>query len=117
MTLLCTGFAGLVIMSVSVQVASAAPPVVRAVIWPNLTITVAPKSVKHGTVIFKIKNRDTKPHEFSINNVQSEKIRPQTTVAMAVTFKKPNTYSFTLPDFVAGPKTGYQAVGGQLKVT
>jgi hypothetical protein len=118
MRLVWTGSAALVAMFASAQVASATPPpVVRAVIWPNLAITLAPKSVKHGTVVFKIKNRDVKAHEFSINNVESAMIKPHTVVAMTVTFKKPNIYSFTLPDFLAGPKTGYQAVGGQLKVT
>ena len=112
------GLAALVAFFVSAQVASAASPaVVRAVIWPNLAITVSPKSVKHGTIVFKIKNRDIRPHEFAINNVRSAKIKPQTTVEMTVTFKKPSTYSYTLPDYAASPKTGYLAVGGQLKVT
>ncbi len=107
------------VLAATAPLASGAPekPVVRAVIWPNLAITVSPKSVAHGVVVFKIRNRDAKPHEFSINGVSSDKISPHATIEMKVRFKKPSVYSFTLPDYQPSRQTGWAVVGGQLKVT
>ena len=84
----------------------------RTVIWPNLTITFAPKSVKHGSIVFKIKNRDNHPHRFAINGVTSPPIKPHASAEMTVKFKKPSSYAFTVPD-----APGWTGVGGQLRVT
>ena len=103
----------------SVSAAPAAPPppvTVRAVIWPNLVITVAPASFKRGTVLFTIKNRDSMAHVFEINGVKSKPIAPHKVVAMTVTFKKPSVYSYTLPDYLPSPEHLFVKVGGQVKV-
>ncbi len=112
--------AGVAGMLVCVQAVfgSPKPAVVRATIWPNLIITVAPKTFRHGTVVFKVKNRDTQSHRFSINGAETTKIGPGKSVALTVTFRKPSTYEFTLPDYEPTAANGYQAaVGGTVKVT
>ena len=104
--------------SASPQRATGAPPVtVRAVIWPNLKITVAPASFKAGQVTFVVKNRDSHPHQFSVNGVTWPKIKPHGSGTMTVTFKKPTVYSITLPDYFPAPNTRYVLPGGSLKVT
>jgi len=105
-----------IVMLASVQlgsISSTTPrPIVRVVIWPNLAITLSPDSVSHGAVIFKIKNRDNHSHQFAINGRTSPQIKPHKTIEIAVLFKKPSVYSFTLPD-----ATGWNGVGGQIRVT
>jgi hypothetical protein len=103
----------------SSELASAsAPTVARAVIWPNFSITVSPKSVKRGTVVFKIKNRDdVGSHKFVINGVVSRDIKPHTIVALTVNFKKPGVYFFTLADPDPQSQVGSKKIGGALTVT
>ena len=87
-------------------------------IWPNFSITVSPASVKHGTVVFRIKNRDTAwGHKFSIDGVVSQNIKPNTTVAIRVYFKAPGIYFFTLADANPQSEVGSKQIGGALKVT
>jgi hypothetical protein len=90
----------LVLVSAQVATPSSARAglVVRATIWPNLDLTFSPKAFKHGTVVFKVKNRSSQPHKFTINGVTSRYVRPQTVVALTVTFKRRGTYSATLAD-------------------
>lgn len=108
-----TAFAALL----SVQIASASsPPVAKAVIWSNLTITVSPKAVKPGTVVFKIRNRDLRRHSFAIDGYTSASIKPNKVVTMTVIFKKPGIYFFTLGDADAASEVGTKQVGGVLKV-
>ena len=78
--------------------AATEPAVVKATIWPNLIITFSPSKVKRGTVVFKIKNRATAAHEFSINGATTAKIKPHGSSSLTVTFKRRATYSATLPD-------------------
>jgi len=100
-----------------VQFASAASPAVaNAVIWPNLTITVSPKSLEPGTVVFKIKNRDLRSHWFSIDGATSPKIKPHSIGAMTVKLTKPGIYFFTLGDPDALSEVGTKQVGGTLRV-
>ena len=96
-----------------------APTVVRVTIWPNLAITLAPKTFKHGTVLFKIKNRDSIRHEFLINGVTSSFIKPHMgTGTMTVRFAKPNLYFYSLPDYKpTSYLSPYSLTGGQVKVT
>ena len=110
-----------VVLASAQQVFAASPSVARAVIWANFSVTVSPKSVKLGTVVFKIKNRDgTRSHKFSINGAVSPSIKPHSTIAMSVVFKKPGLYFFTLGDSNPGSQmqTGSsQAMGGALRVS
>lgn len=97
------------------------PSVARAVIWPNFSVTVSPKSVKRGTVVFKIKNRDgTRSHKFSIDGAVSRSVKPDTTITMRVAFKRPGLYFFTLGDSNPGSQMqpgSSQAEGGALRVS
>lgn len=89
-------------------------------IWPNFSVTVSPKTVKLGPVVFKIKNRDeTQNHRFSIDGVVSPSVKPQTTIAMTVIFEKRGLYFFTLGDSNPGSQMqsgSSQARGGALRV-
>ena len=96
---------------------SARPLVVHITIWPNLDITVAPKSFRRGTVLLAIKNRDRVPRAFSINGLETRKIEPHKILRTRVTFTRADVYSFTLPGYVPTPETGWKSVGGRLKVT
>jgi hypothetical protein len=90
---------------------------VHITIWPNLDITVAPRSIRRGTVLLAIRNRDKTPHAFSINGVETRKIAPHKLLRVSVKFKRPDVYAFTLPGYVPTPETGWKAVGGVLRVT
>lgn len=100
MKFVSTSLVALVLTSASTQVATPSPArlVVKATIWPNLVITFSPKKFKHGTVVIKVKNRSSDPHQFTINGVTSAIIRPNALVAVTVGFKRPATYTATLPD-------------------
>ena len=118
--LIVTGVA--VAVLASAQVGSAASPsVARAVIWPNFSVTVSPKSVKLGTVVFKIKNRDgSVSHKFSIDGATSPSVKPHTTIAMTVVFKKRGLYFYALGDSNPGVQMQPGAsptTGGALRVT
>jgi hypothetical protein len=90
--------------------------VAKAVIWPNLTITVSPKSVEHGTVVFKVRNRDKLSHNFAVNGVVSKPIKPNHVVILAVHFKKPGLYFLTLADPDPWTQVGTKQVGGTVRV-
>jgi hypothetical protein len=110
---------GAVALAVPSLAATKAPRVVSVVIAPNLGITVSPKSAAHGTVVFKVGNHDSSPHEFSINGRTSVAIPPHTMVKFSVTFKKPGLYSYTLPDAsnAVMMQPGAKPVGGEFKVS
>ena len=75
-------------------------------------VTLAPKTFKHGTVRFTIRNLDIVRHQFEIDGVTSRWMQPKNGVAIiTVTFKKPGLYSFTCPDAEAA------AIGGQVGVS
>ena len=102
MKLVVTSLVAGALMLVSTQVATPSPAtaglVVHATIWPNLDITFSPKTIKHGAVVIKVKNRTSQAHKFSINGVTSANISPHAVVAMKVTFKRRATYTATLAD-------------------
>jgi uncharacterized cupredoxin-like copper-binding protein len=90
-------------------------PVAKAVIWPNLVITVAPKSVSLGRVVFKIKNRDIKSHQLLIDGIESVNIGPDKTASLVVTFKRTGIYSVTL-SATSESEIGANNPGGFVKV-
>ena len=102
MKLALSSLAAVVVVFASTLVATSSaatePVVVKATIWPNLIITFSPSKFKRGTVVFKIKNRATTAHEFSINGATTTKIKPHGTISLTVTFKRKALYSATLPD-------------------
>src|SRR5262245_46184028 len=56
---------------------------------------VTPKTVRPGTVIFKITNLGKKPHTFGINGQTSKVLRPHASTTLRVVFKKPSRYIYT----------------------
>jgi hypothetical protein len=72
--------------------------VVKVTILPNLNMTFAPKTFKHGKVVFEVTNRSAAAHWFSINGVTSAAIGPGRTRSVAVTFKRAAIYAATLAD-------------------
>jgi Cupredoxin-like domain len=108
----------LIVLQGSSIASASSSQVVSVVISPNLAVSISPKSVKHGTVVFKIGNHDSKPHEFSIDGRTSPEIAPHTVVKMNVTFDRAGVYSFSLPDATKAIETqpGAKAPGGTLKV-
>jgi len=114
-------FAAFVVAAPSGALAAKSPPVVKAVIWPNLNITFAPKTLKLGTYLFRVTNRSVQAHQFLIGGVTSSEVGSHATRSVKVTFKKAALYLATLPDCgylslcVGGnPDTGPT---GYLKVT
>jgi hypothetical protein len=94
---------GLVLLTValaSTQAASPAPvaAVVKVSIMPNLRIVFAPTTVRHGPVVFKVKNASYGQHQFSINGVTTKYIPIAGTVSIKVTLKRPAVYTATLAD-------------------
>jgi uncharacterized cupredoxin-like copper-binding protein len=91
----------------------------------EFALTVAPKSVKHGAVTFKVKNSGSLPHDFKIcasskggtanacTGKVTKLINPGSSATLAYTFKTKGTYEYlcTVP--------GHAAAGmkGDLKVT
>jgi len=90
---------------------------VRAVIWPNLVITVAPKVFKKGTVVLKVKNRDSSAQQVEIDGSETQIIEPGETGRMLVTFTKPGFYTFALPDQQQTYAAGYNKAATRVKVT
>lgn len=130
MKLVATSLVAGALTLVSTQVATPSPAkagvvVVRVAIWPSLDLTFSPKVFKHGTVVFKVKNRSPQAHRFVINGVTSANIRPLHVVALTVTFKRRGTYSATLADCGYPPTPTCVGVGydpdtgpvGNVKVT
>jgi uncharacterized cupredoxin-like copper-binding protein len=75
--------------------------------------TLSTKTVKHGTVIFKVTNKGTTQHDFSINGKKTKLLSPKASTTLTVTFAKAGSYAYkcTVP--------GHAALGmkGVLKVT
>jgi uncharacterized cupredoxin-like copper-binding protein len=74
--------------------------------------TVSPKSVKAGTVTFKIQNKGKLAHDFSIAHKKSPMVQPGKTATLTVNLKKGSyAYKCTV--------AGHAAAGmkGTLKVT
>jgi len=90
---------------------------VRAVIWPNNLVTIAPKSARMGSVVLTVKNRDTAPQQLQINGVESKLIEPGSSVTMTVTFQKPGLYSIALPDQSQSYANDYARNATRLKIT
>lgn len=62
-------------------------------------ILFTPKTVKRGSVTFKVINADSQDHVFSINGAQSAFIAPGGKgIVIKVTFAKRGVYSATCPD-------------------
>jgi hypothetical protein len=97
--------------------ASAGQSTVQATIWPHYVVTLSPKSVAHGKVVFEVKNRETTPQQFSVDGVESSLVPPGGTTHLTVVFKRRGIYSYTLPDYQANTEHGYTSVGGSIKVT
>jgi len=90
---------------------------VRAVIWPNLVITVAPKVFKKGTVVLKVKNRDSSAQQVEIDGSETQIIEPGETGRILVTFRKPGFYTFALPDQQQTYAAGYKKAATRVRVT
>jgi uncharacterized cupredoxin-like copper-binding protein len=77
------------------------------------SLVLSTKTVKHGTVTFKVNNKGTIGHDFAINGKKTPTIAAGKSATLVVTFKKAGSfaYSCTLP--------GHAAAGmkGVLKVT
>ena len=72
------------------------------------------KTVKHGTVTFKVTNAGAGlPHDFSINGKKTPQLAPGKSATLTVTFKKAGKYAYscTVPGHAAG------GMKGTLKVT
>jgi hypothetical protein len=75
-------------------------------------IVLSRKTVRRGTVTFKITNRSDDFAVFEIKSVDSRKMGPNGGQAIVkVTFKKPGLYSATVPSYYSG------TTGGLLRVT
>jgi hypothetical protein len=111
-------------MLVSARFASAfsaaSPLVVRATMFPTDEvvpgkIVFSPKSVKRGTVVFKITNRAGKRYQCTLN-VISKYVLPNHVVLMTVVFKRPGLYGASCADptipYGEGP-----GLAGQIRVT
>jgi hypothetical protein len=72
--------------------------VVVTTISPALTITFTPKALPVGTVVFKVHNRSSQEHEFSIDGVTSGWIQSHGSTSLTVRFKRPALYTATLAD-------------------
>jgi Cupredoxin-like domain len=89
---------------------------VRAVIWANTSITVAPKAVARGTVKITVKNRDSAPEQLEINGISTPIIQPGGSVEMTVVLKKPGVYSLDLPNTQQTYQNEYHHYSAQIKV-
>ena len=95
--------------------------VVNATIWPNLVITFSPGKFKRGTVLMRVKNRTGSAHEFMINGVTWQRIKPHTAASNSVTFRRRGIYQATLPDCgylsMCAPTAGDSGPTGLVRVT
>jgi len=89
---------------------------VRAVIWPNHVVTIAPKAAKRGAVVFTVKNRDTVPQQFQINGAETHVIEPGASAAITVTFTKPGLYSIALPDLAQSYANDYARLATRIRI-
>jgi uncharacterized cupredoxin-like copper-binding protein len=75
--------------------------------------TLSTKTVKHGTVTFKVTNKGHISHDFSINGKKTKLLASKATATLTVTFAKAGNFAYkcTVP--------GHAAAGmkGVLKVT
>ncbi len=100
------------------QARTPAPTVVKVTIFGQPLPTVAgkilfnPKTVKQGTVVFKITNTDNEWHKFEIDNLSSRLMGPNGGKGvLRVTFKKRGLY------FAATPEKTDFGISGVLTVT
>ena len=56
---------------------------------------VSPKSVKHGTVVFKVTNLGKLRHSFMISGHSTERLRPHESATLRVVLKKPGRYIYS----------------------
>ena len=96
---------------------AAGRPTVKAVIWPNYAVTVAPKSVPRGKVVFQVRNRESTPQQFAVDGVETVLIPPGGSASVTVTFARRGRYAYTLPDYQPNAEHGYKPVGGSITVT
>jgi uncharacterized cupredoxin-like copper-binding protein len=74
--------------------------------------TLSKKSVKAGTVTFKVTNKGKIPHDFSISGKKTKLIQPGHSATLKVTLKKgTRSYKCTIPGHAA------DGMKGKLKVT
>jgi hypothetical protein len=82
---------------------------------------VSPRSVKHGTVVFKVTNLGKLRHSFVISGHATEPLRPHQSATLKVVFKKPARYIYSdtcLTDANAQEMASTTPCpGGVLKVT
>ena len=98
---------------------SAATPqtAIRAVIWPNQLVTIAPKSVKHGKVVLIVKNRDATVQQLELNGQATPLIQPGGSVKVTLSLPKRGVYTFALPDAQQSYANDYQHAGTRIRVT
>jgi len=82
---------------------------------------VSPKSVRHGTLIFKITNLGKRSHSFQIHGQTTKPLRPHQSTTLTVVLKKPARYFYS-DVCLANPNQAETEVaapcpGGILKVT
>jgi uncharacterized cupredoxin-like copper-binding protein len=79
----------------------------------EFSFTLSTKTVKHGTVTFKVTNGGSIAHDFSIDHKTTKLLSPKQSATLTVTFAKAGSYPYecTVP--------GHAAAGmkGVLKVT
>ncbi len=97
--------------------AASAPVAVRAVIWPNMVVTVAPAKFKHGTVSWVVKNRAATPQQLQVNGKETPIIEPGGSIKVTFTFKKRGYYSIALPDQQQSYQQEYRRLATRVKVT
>jgi uncharacterized cupredoxin-like copper-binding protein len=75
--------------------------------------TLSKKTVRHGTVTFRVTNRGTLPHDFRIAGKKTKLLSPGGSQTLVVTFTKAGSYPYLCT------VTGHAAAGmkGTLKVT
>jgi uncharacterized cupredoxin-like copper-binding protein len=79
----------------------------------EFAFSLAPKTVKHGTVTFVVTNKGAIVHDFKIAGKQTPNITPGKSAKITVTFKKAGKYPYLCT------VTGHAVAGmkGVLKVT
>ncbi len=109
---------GAVLLTAPMGSAAAKPQnAIRAVIWPNQIVTVAPTAVKRGKIVLKVKNRDGTAQQLEVNGQSTPVIQPGGSIQVTLTFKKRGFYAFSLPDAQQSYANDYQHAGTRIKVT
>jgi uncharacterized cupredoxin-like copper-binding protein len=65
-------------------------------------------SAPKGTVVFKVSNKGSVPHDFKINGKKTALLKPGTTATLSVTFTKTGTFAYlcTVPGHAASGMKG-----------